>query len=149
MSIFNLFKRKPAVPDIIHPVFSRICFQGDGVWECGKILFTPEDHEIEVLVYADSSGPTNDHLNFLTELSNRWPEIKTHCEPMIRKALVNWIEKPEGGDVWRRLKLESLDIYSSMPADREWEIMFYCEEAGHYVVVGMIAWSPVNIGFDG
>src|SRR5690349_12166857 len=102
MGLFDIFRRTKR-PEAQHPVFGLIVYQGDDTWELGKAAFPPVRHEVEVIIRAGADGPNDSHLRFWRELSDRWPDLKAACEPILRRTLVNWIEAPERGDIWSRV----------------------------------------------
>lgn len=147
MGLFDIFRR-PKQPEILHPHFGRIVYQGDNTWELGKRLFGPIAHDVEVMIDAGPEGPTDAHERYWHELVARWPELKASCEPLLRTALKDWVETPERGDIWTRLDVESLHVYADSPPD-QWELMFWCEEAGHWPTISMNHWVPKDCFVDG
>ncbi len=147
MGLFDIFRRTKQ-PETLHPVFGRIVYQGDDTWELGKAAFPPVGHEIEVIIQAGVDGPSEAHARYWHELIERWPELKKACEPILRRTLVDWIEAPERGDIWSRVDVESLTIYAGAPPD-EWELMVWCEEAGHWPTFAMKGWTPTDCFVDG
>ena len=147
MSLFDFF-RHTRPPERRHPVFGRIVYQDDNTWERGQAFFPPVGHDIEVLIDAGPDGPGDEHLRYWSELAARWPALTQACEPLLRKSLAGWITTPERGDLWSRLKLESLDVFPGSPPD-EWELAFWCEEASHWPTLTMAGWTPTSCFIDG
>jgi hypothetical protein len=147
MGLFDIFRRTKQ-REALHPVFGRIVYQGDAVWELGKAVLPPVGHEVEVIIHAEIDGPGEAHMDFWRDLIERWPKLKMQCEPLFRRTLVDWIEAPERGDIWSRVTVESLPIYSEVPPD-QWELVFWCEEAGHWPTVSMRTWTPTDCFVDG
>ena len=150
MSLFDRFKR-PKPPEMFHPIFGRIVYrdENEGFWELGNVHFSPMNKRVEVTIKAGPEGPGEAHLQFLGELEKRWPSLLAACEPILRDALVNWIENAESGDIWKRLEVESLDLFPGLKPDQEWDFWFWCEEAGHWPIVNMIGWAPQGCVIDG
>ena len=147
MGLFDIFRRAKQL-EALHPVFGRIAYQGDATWELGKATFPPVGHDVEVIIHAGIDGPSDAHLRYWRELIERWPALKTACEHLLRRTLVHWIESPECGDIWSRVDLESLTIYPGVPPE-QWELKFWCEEAGHWPTILMRQWTPTDCFVDG
>jgi hypothetical protein len=144
-SFLSIFGRNR--PEIVHPLFGRIVYRGYDTWEGGRAVFPPINHEVEVIVHAGVEGPTESHVCFWKELIERWPSVKQACEPMLRSALIDWVEAPESGDIWSRVDVQ-LTVHAKSPPD-EWELEFSCEEAGHWPTFRMEAWTPADCFVDG
>ena len=148
MGLFDIFKRRKA-PELIHPVFGRIVYADENTWELGTARFAPINKQVEVIIQAGPEGPNESHLEFLAELEKRWPSLLIAWEPLLREALVDWIENPKSGDIWKRVEVESIEVFPGLKADQQWDFMFWCEEAGHWPVITMIGWAPQACGIDG
>lgn len=146
MSLFDIFRRKPR---ITHPVFGSIVYADESTWECGRARFRPLSKEVEVLITAGPAGPTDDHVRFFGELESRWSTLSSACAPLLRAALVDWIEAPEKGDILARVTVESLSVLAKLEPDDEWELQFWCEEASHWPTVVMRGWAPQSCYIDG
>ena len=111
-------------------------------------MFSPIGHEVEVIIHAGASGPEESHLRFWGDLEERWPTLKKECEPMLRSALKDWIDEVDREDLWSRLEVETLDVFPNITPN-EWDITFWCEEAGHWPTISMKGWSPEGCYIDG
>lgn len=147
MAFLDIFRRT-CQPETQHPLFGRIVYQGDNTWELGKAAFPPVGHDVEVIIQAGAEGPSEAHVRFWRELIERWPALQKACEPILRQALAGWIDTPERGDIWARVDVESLTVYPETPPDH-WELMFWCEEAGHWPTFVMRGWTPADCFVDG
>jgi hypothetical protein len=148
MGLFDIFKRRKP-PELLHPVFGRIVYVDEGIWEMGKVFFAPIKKEVEVIINAGPEGPGQPHLQFLAELEQRWPSLLAAWEPLLRAALVDWIENPESGDIWKRVEVESIEIFPGLKPAQQWDFMFWCQEAGHWPIFTMLDWTPQSCGIDG
>src|SRR4051812_16537025 len=107
MSFLNFFRRKAqAEPTVQHSVFGQIQYVDRELWERGRIRFAPTGTEVALLINAPATGPDHRHVQFLQDVATRWPNILDAGEPIARDTLKDWIEKPESGELWPRLKLE-------------------------------------------
>ncbi len=149
MGLLDLFKFGKKRTEMTHPVFGRMVYQDHGVWEFGRFHFAPLGLEVEALIEAGPEGPNERHVAFVADLATHWSELMKACDPILRGALAEWIEKADEGDIFLRLKVESLDVFSDMAPDREWELMFWCEEAGHWPVIRLVGWKPTEASIDG
>ena len=148
MGFFDRFKR-PKPPEMVHPVFGRMVYDDEDTWEMGKVFFAPVKKEIEVIIIAGPEGPGEAHLQYLSELEKRWPSLLAAWEPLLRDALVDWIENPKSGDIWKRVELEGIELFPGLKPDQQWDFSFWCEEASHWPVFEMIGWTPQSCGIDG
>lgn len=146
MGLFDILRGKK--PEIMHSVFGRIVYQGNSTWECGRGSFAPVGHNVEVIIHAGPEGPGEKHVVYWQEVIARWPDLKRACDPIVRKALVDWIDTPEKGDIWSRIDVECIDVFPGTPPD-EWEFMLWCPEAGHWPVFVMHRWTPTSCFVDG
>lgn len=151
MGLFDLFRRAPSKPDpvLTHPVFGEIRLVDDQLWEGGRVQFPPLGVEIEVSINAPESGPDERHVIFVREFVARWSEILGAAEPIARRTLTRWVEAPDRGEIWPRLRLESFNVRAELKPDTEWELIFWCEEASHWLCFVMMGWKPVDAFVDG
>lgn len=148
MGIFNIFRRTKQL-ELVHPVYGRIVYQGNDTWEFGRMYFEPTKKEVDLLIDAGPEGPSDAHASYLTELSTRWPSLRSAWEPLLKQALANWIPTPNQGDIWSRVEVESLTIHRGIKPDEQWEFMFWCDEAGHWPTFVMHEWTPASCYIDG
>lgn len=141
-------KRAP-IPGQGHPVFGKIQYVGHSTWEGGAVFFKPVNATIEVLVDAPESGPDERHIAFLHDVAARWAELMRAAEPLLRQTLQGWVKDAGTVSLSETLALETVMIRAGIAETDEWEMTFWCEEAGHWLNLSLTGWQPTSATVDG
>jgi hypothetical protein len=110
----HLFQHK----ELQDPVFGMISFEKSAFW-VGDILFEPLDKQIQVLIWADESGPTDRDRQAFLELQTRYVELQSSVASTLFKEYENYpseIDEPfvpqisSPTEIWQHTSLDTIDI---------------------------------------
>jgi hypothetical protein len=149
MGLFDFFKKKPALPSLQHPFFGRLTYEDEDGWVGDDFDFKPLGYKVGVTIYAGPEGPDNRHIHYVENFASHWPQLLAAIEPIAKENIGPWIKDLDKKGIWNCLKLEGFDIFDSYPTDREWLLCFWCEEAGHWLMVSMRGLDPLGACVDG
>jgi len=147
-SLKNLFggsasKPKKTLPTLNDPLFGTlIYFPMTKTWS-GKIQFAPLDREIEILIDAGDSGPTESHREFFRTLVTRWPEIQNAIGDILFPPMKKWAKADyDESNPWAYFDLRGIRVPSLATEPVEWAISYWCPSNRHYFDVQMSGWKP-------
>jgi len=147
----NLFTRssskpKHTLPTLNDPLFGPLVyFPMTKTW-AGKIQFAPLDREVEILIDAGDSGPTESHREFFRALTARWPEIRDAIGDILFPPMKKWAKKDyDENNPWAYFDLRGLRIPSLATEPVEWAISYWCPSNYHYFDVQMSGWKPEGL----
>ena len=76
MGILQRLKHSFQHKELQDPVFGMITFE-KSAFRVGDVLFEPLDKQIQVLIWADESGPTDRDRQAFLELQRRYVELQS------------------------------------------------------------------------
>ena len=151
MSMFNLFKKPHVIEDAF---FGKLRYIGSkdaskGYFE-GKGFFMPTNNEIEYLIEADITGPTDRHRIFYQELQDNFKDYIERIRPLIEDEFRNWKEDFRIEDFSKEFTLVCLTIPRPGKTPLTWDMAFTTiHDANHHVTIDFIGNNPDGILIDG
>jgi hypothetical protein len=147
----NIFKKiaetfKPLT--INDPVFGTLRFQKVGFWE-GKVHFKPLSVEVEVLVDADSTGPTEEQRRWFKEVELKYPSLLPEIVEGAMPRIQEWNVDLTKDKMLQELKLESISVNKCESGRHEWDLTFNSESLEHWVSVTLTDWTATKTTIDG
>lgn len=147
----NIFKKiaeafKPLT--LNDPVFGSLRFQKVGIWE-GKVQFKPLSVEVEVLVDADSTGPTEEQRRWFKEVELRYPSLLPEIVEGAMPRIQEWNGDLTKDKMLQELILESISINKCESGRHEWDLTFNSESLDHWVIVTLADWITMDTIIDG
>jgi len=137
---------KKTLPTLADPLFGPLVyFPMTKTW-AGKMQFTPLDREIEILIDAGDTGPTESHREFFRALITRWPEIQNAIGEILFPPMKKWAKKDyDENNPWAYFDLRGIRIPSLATEPVEWVISYWCPSNHHYFDVQMSGWKPDSL----
>jgi hypothetical protein len=151
MGLFDLFKKPQVIQDDFFGTLTFMIFKDPtkNYFE-GKGKFKPTGEEIEYLVGADLSGPTNDQRNFYNKVQDSYEELISRITPLIEDEFKNWKEDFKIKDFKKEFKLVAMTIPRLNSNAISWDMSFETiHEADHQITVDFKNFEPDGILIDG
>lgn len=151
MGLFNLFKKPTKIQDDFFGLLrfidsrdsSRTYFEGKG-------FFSPTQNETELLIQADTQGPTAAQREFYNKLQNNFEQYIQKIKPLIEDEFRNWKEDFEIKDFKKEFTLVCLTIPRLDNKPLIWDMVFTTVfDANHHVTIDFINEEPNGILIDG
>jgi hypothetical protein len=132
--------------DLIRPIRVRDSVFGDlrylrdaRFWE-GTVIFAPTGQEVEVLIFGEPTGPTEEQRRFFREATDQYDAIW----PVIRERLAS-----EAAHVRARpaseFVLVCVDVPARVDGKPEWELSYETQPPSWHFTVTMQGWTPGHV----
>lgn len=116
----------------------------------GARLFSPSRKEIEFILEADETEPTQLHIDFFRSIENNFAEISQSIIPLIEDEFRNWNEDFVITDFLKEFEPVFLELPGCESLPVVWEIAFESEhDLNHLFTVTMNGFTAKFISIDG
>lgn len=144
--LFRPKQNEVPLPTRTDPFFGPlIYFPAARLWS-GKVKFAPKDDEIEILIDADESGPTESHREFFKTAVERWPEIQASIGDILFPPIKKWAKRDyDEANPWGYFELQGVRLPSLTSEPAEWAVSYWCQSVGHHFDVQMSGWKAEGL----
>lgn len=116
----------------------------------GKGVFKPAKREIEYLIEADITGPTDQHRIFFEGLQDDFDKYVEKIKPLIEEEFRNWKEDFQIQDFNKEFTLVWLTIPRPGKTPLDWEMAFTTiHDANHHITIDFIGDTANGVLIDG
>lgn len=123
----------------VDPRFGSIRYlRSGGFWE-GKASFQPLGRPVEVLIWDDAQGPTEDQRRFFNDLEDRYDAVW----PVFQQAIVAEAEKL--GAATEGLELACVDVPQTPGVEAEWAVSYETQPRSWHFTLQLRGWTPEGV----
>lgn len=152
--MFNLFKKNPEIliEDIVFGKLKYINRKHSPLgFFSGVVIFKPLNKNVECLINAEITGPTNEQREFYKTVESKYFELIELIKTLVESELRDWNENLKVSDFNKDFELLAISIPQMGSNPIMWDMVFRIvhDEGGHDLTITFKDFTPESTLIDG